>query len=97
MIFNVEDLVPFRGPTTSPNNRYPITTTTNVANGLDQNFEPPYSPNQFPLFPFEVPQHHLKTWFQIAVSVSVAVSAEPENRYDIGIGRGYRSVAIVAV
>ena len=50
-IFNVEDLVPFQGPTALPNGPYPIITPTNVANGLNWKFEPSYSPNQFPHLP----------------------------------------------
>ena len=40
-------------------------------------------------------QGEARPWFKIVVSV--AESAETKNRYDIGIGRGYRSVAVVAV
>eukprot|EP00268_Persea_americana_P011312 TRINITY_DN14789_c0_g1_i2.p1 TRINITY_DN14789_c0_g1~~TRINITY_DN14789_c0_g1_i2.p1 ORF type:complete len:105 (-),score=0.24 TRINITY_DN14789_c0_g1_i2:276-590(-) len=37
----------------------------------------------------------LQPWFKI--SVSFAVLARPKNRYDIGVGRGYRFVVVVAV
>ena len=36
------------------------------------------------------------TQMELGAPVSVAVSAGPKNRYDIGIGRGYRSVAVIA-
>ena len=35
----------------------------------------------------ELERWELRGWFKI--SIQVAVSAEPKNRYDIDIGRGY--------